>query len=54
MLISEQDEDIILGQARKLDKMPREERELLHEIAVGLKDIIHTKGMCSSIQITKC
>lgn len=39
------DPDFVLAQARKLDRTPPENRGLLHGIAVGIKDVILTKGM---------
>jgi Asp-tRNA(Asn)/Glu-tRNA(Gln) amidotransferase A subunit family amidase len=39
------DPDFVLAQARKLDQIPPEKRGPLHGIAVGVKDVILTKGM---------
>jgi Asp-tRNA(Asn)/Glu-tRNA(Gln) amidotransferase A subunit family amidase len=39
------DPDFVLTQARKLDQIPTEERGPLHGIAIGVKDIILTKGI---------
>lgn len=39
------DPAFILDQARALDKIPRDQRGPLHGLAVGIKDIINTKGM---------
>lgn len=33
-----------LEQARALDKIPKEQRGPLHGVAVGVKDVIYTKG----------
>lgn len=38
------DENAVLEQARKLDKMPVEKRGPLHGIPVGIKDIFLTRG----------
>jgi Asp-tRNA(Asn)/Glu-tRNA(Gln) amidotransferase A subunit family amidase len=38
------DPDFVLTQARKLDQIKPEERGPLHGIAVGVKDVILTKG----------
>jgi Asp-tRNA(Asn)/Glu-tRNA(Gln) amidotransferase A subunit family amidase len=38
------DPESVLSQARKLDQMPPEKRGPLHGIAVGVKDVILTKG----------
>lgn len=38
------DPDFVLAQARKLDQIPPEKRGPLHGIAVGVKDVILTKG----------
>ncbi|CAG8949987.1 hypothetical protein HYFRA_00004319 [Hymenoscyphus fraxineus] len=37
--------EIVLKQARELDKIPSSKRGPLHGIAVGVKDVIHTKDM---------
>ncbi|KIK58245.1 hypothetical protein GYMLUDRAFT_45464 [Collybiopsis luxurians FD-317 M1] len=37
--------NLILSQARALDKVPKEERGPLHGIAIGVKDIMYTKDM---------
>lgn len=42
------DPDFVLAQARKLDQIPVEKRGPLHGIAVGVKDVILTKGVPSS------
>jgi Asp-tRNA(Asn)/Glu-tRNA(Gln) amidotransferase A subunit family amidase len=39
------DPNFVLAQARKLDQIPPEKRGPLHGIAVGVKDVILTKGM---------
>jgi Asp-tRNA(Asn)/Glu-tRNA(Gln) amidotransferase A subunit family amidase len=41
------DPEFVLTQARKLDQIPAEKRGPLHGIAVGVKDVILTKGMCT-------
>lgn len=38
------DPDLVLEQARKLDAIPPEKRGPLHGIAIGVKDVILTKG----------
>ena len=38
------DPKFVLEQARKLDQIPAEKRGLLHGIAIGVKDVILTKG----------
>lgn len=38
------DPDFVLEQARKLDQVPPEKRGPLHGIAIGVKDVILTKG----------
>jgi Asp-tRNA(Asn)/Glu-tRNA(Gln) amidotransferase A subunit family amidase len=38
------DPDFVLTQARKLDQIPPKNRGPLHGIAVGVKDVILTKG----------
>jgi Asp-tRNA(Asn)/Glu-tRNA(Gln) amidotransferase A subunit family amidase len=38
------DPDFVLTQARKLDQIPPENRGPLHGVAVGVKDLILTKG----------
>lgn len=38
------DPDLILNQARSLDKIPPEKKGPLHGLAVGIKDIALTKG----------
>lgn len=35
----------VLSQARKLDQIPPEKRGPLHGIAIGVKDVILTKGL---------
>lgn len=39
------DPDFVLLQARKLDQIPAEKRGPLHGIAIGVKDVILTKGL---------
>lgn len=36
--------ELVLAEARKLDQIPAEKRGPLHGIAVGVKDVILTKG----------
>ena len=38
------DSELVLSQARALDKIPLEKRGPLHGLAVGIKDIALTKG----------
>jgi Asp-tRNA(Asn)/Glu-tRNA(Gln) amidotransferase A subunit family amidase len=38
------DPDFVISQAKKLDAIPASERGPLHGIAVGVKDVILTKG----------
>lgn len=38
------DREYVLKQARDLDKVPIEERGPLHGVAIGVKDVIYTKG----------
>ncbi len=38
------DPEFVLAQARTLDRVPVEKRGPLHGIAVGVKDVILTKG----------
>ena len=38
------DPEFVLVQARKLDQIPSEKRGPLHGIAIGVKDVILTKG----------
>jgi Asp-tRNA(Asn)/Glu-tRNA(Gln) amidotransferase A subunit family amidase len=39
------DPEFVLAQARKLDQIPPEKRGLLHGVAIGIKDVILTKGL---------
>jgi len=41
------DPKFVLEQARKLDQIPAEKRGLLHGVAIGVKDVILTKGWYS-------
>jgi Asp-tRNA(Asn)/Glu-tRNA(Gln) amidotransferase A subunit family amidase len=43
------DVELVLVQARKLDKIPSDKRGPLHGVAVGVKDIILTKGLTFSV-----
>ena len=36
--------DLIIAEARKLDQVPAEKRGPLHGVAIGVKDVILTKG----------
>lgn len=38
------DPEFVIEQAKKLDQIPKEERGPLHGVAVGVKDVILTKG----------
>ena len=38
------DPELVLAQARALDQVPKENRGPLHGIAIGVKDVIYTKG----------
>ena len=38
------DPDFVLSQARILDRVPRDQRGRLHGVAIGIKDIMDTKG----------
>lgn len=38
------DPDLVINQARELDKIPPESRGPLHGLAIGIKDIALTKG----------
>lgn len=40
--------NLILSEARKLDQIPAEKRGPLHGIAIGVKDVILTKGLFAS------
>jgi amidase len=52
------DPDFVLAQAKKLDQIPHEERGPLHGVAIGVKDVMLTKGtitafhFCSYISFT--
>jgi len=39
------DREYVLQEARKLDQVPVGERGVLHGVAVGVKDVILTKGV---------
>jgi Asp-tRNA(Asn)/Glu-tRNA(Gln) amidotransferase A subunit family amidase len=39
------DPEFVLVQARKLDQIPPEKRGPLHGVAIGVKDVILTKGL---------
>lgn len=45
ILTLEIDRDFVLSQARSLDQVPYEERGPLHGLAIGVKDIMNTKGI---------
>ena len=36
--------DLVLARARELDQLPVEKRGPLHGVAIGVKDVIYTKG----------
>lgn len=38
------DAEAVILQARMLDKVPNEERGILHGVAVAVKDVIYTDG----------
>lgn len=38
------DRDRVMAQAKALDQLPRERRGPMHGVAVGVKDVIYTKG----------
>jgi Asp-tRNA(Asn)/Glu-tRNA(Gln) amidotransferase A subunit family amidase len=38
------DPELVLAQARALDKVPAAERGPLHGVCIGVKDVIYTKG----------
>ena len=38
------DPDFVITQAKKLDQIPPEKRGPLHGVAIGVKDVILTKG----------
>lgn len=39
------DPDLVLSQARALDKVPVDQRGRLHGVAIAVKDIMDTKGL---------
>lgn len=39
------DRERVIEQAKALDQLPREQRGPLHGVAIGVKDVIYTKGM---------
>lgn len=41
--------DRVLEQARRLDRIPPEQRGPLHGVAVGVKDVIYTKGTAPAL-----
>lgn len=45
------DEDLVLSQARALDKIPHDQRGRLHGVAIAIKDIMDTKGRRSPLII---
>src|SRR4051794_35239812 len=47
------DPDFVLAQARKLDQIPLEKRGPLHGIAIGVKDVILTKGKLSLMSLSR-
>lgn len=44
------DPELVLAQARALDQLPKDKRGPLHGVAVGVKDVIYTKGLCKLFQ----
>lgn len=49
------DREYVLTQARDLDKVPIDQRGPLHGVAVGVKDVIYTKGIIIVIiVVSKC
>lgn len=38
------DPEMVLQQARQLDQVPVDQRGPLHGVAIGVKDVIYTKG----------
>jgi len=47
------DPELVMQQARQLDKVPHKERGPLHGVAVGVKDVIYTKGVFHTQQVRK-
>lgn len=45
--------DFVLAQAKKLDQIPPEKRGPLHGIAIGVKDVILTKGWKRYLVLSK-
>lgn len=45
------DREYVLNQARELDKVPIDQRGPLHGVAVGVKDVIYTKGMMADLVV---
>lgn len=43
--------ELVLSEAKKLDQIPSEKRGPLHGIAIGVKDVILTKGTYTPINI---
>ena len=43
--------DYVLKQAKALDKVPKDQRGPLHGVAVGIKDIMYTKGLQAGYSI---
>ncbi len=39
------DPEFVLSQARALDQTPQEQRQPLHGLAIGVKDVINTQDM---------
>jgi Asp-tRNA(Asn)/Glu-tRNA(Gln) amidotransferase A subunit family amidase len=50
------DPELVLTQARKLDQIPADKRGPLHGVAIGVKDVILTKGALVStpLQVEYC
>lgn len=43
------DPELVLSSAQELDRIPSNERGPLHGVAIGVKDVIYTKGTCDHI-----
>lgn len=43
--------ELVLNQARQLDQVPLDQRGPLHGVAVGVKDVIYTKGIPATSSI---
>ena len=38
------DKERVISEAQRLDKIPKEQRGMLHGVPIGVKDVIYTKG----------